>query len=374
LAKLKIACYSDIHHHEYTNGVTGQDVADVEAAFTDLCVKENVDIWVFGGDRFLSRNPLDVSRKNADTALRQRAEMNPQYQPGIMLVGNHDRWTKSQYSGHNLYVVGLHEIPGVTVLEKLSTHTEHVNGCTITFTAIPAGHKVSPPGIVPDPKADFNICLFHDITKGCKFTNGIVAPEGVDIGLLDVRGFDLVLGGDNHQRQDLGFKNTIGLYIGAPLWHNWGDLGSERGFLIVELETGKTPVYRWVESKAPKFIKEEHRISNDSDFPGILSAVGTRWTNNIVRLTLSGPPTALNGIQVPKLQEKFTKATGARQVKINTKYDEQEIQVPETGPIARDDGEEWKNFLNFKKSEFAGMDIDKIEKMGLDIIVEADNA
>lgn len=370
---VRIGAYSDIHHHEYTNGVVGADVVGVESEFTNLIIDKKCDLWVFGGDRFLSRNPLDASRLYADSSLRSRTNTGI---PGVVLVGNHDRWTKSQYSNHNLYVVDLHNINGVTVLDKACTHTEVLkDGTTITFHAVPAGHKVTESSLVPDPNADFNIILFHDIIKGCKFTNGIVAPEGVDAGLLDLPGFDIVLGGDNHQRQILDFKNTVGLYIGAPMQHNWGDAGSERGYLIVELEKGKKPKFEWVDSSAPRFIKEEHRIENDAELQTLLANVGGRWVNNVVRLTLTGSPEALGGLQLPKLQEKFAKATQARQVKITTKYDEQKVIVPVIDTTrVRDDGQEWRDFVNFKKPELSGLDVDRIQQMGLDYIIDADNS
>jgi DNA repair exonuclease SbcCD nuclease subunit len=367
---IRICAYTDIHHHEYTNGLTGEDVEAVEQEFSDLVVARKADLWVFGGDRFLSRNPQDISRKRADSALTARSKLQT---PGIMLVGNHDRWAKSPWSGHNLYIVDLHQLPNVSVLDTVTKHTTNINELTIAFHAVPAGHKIQPPGLVPDPNADFNIVLFHDIVKGCKFTNGIEAPEGVDSGLLDVKGFDIILGGDNHQRQNLNFKNTIGLYVGAPLQHNWGDVGSERGFLIVDLFSNKTVKYEWIESKAPRFLKEEFTINSDMDLPGIIQSINTRWANNIVRATLCGPSTVLSGLQIPKLQDKFLQVTKARQIKLDTQYTDKPIEALVSSISARDDQTEWFSYLELKKAELLGLDIDKIKEMGLKYIIEADH-
>lgn len=368
---IRFACYSDIHHHEYTNGVTGDDVERMEQEFTDLCKEVGAHFWIFGGDRFLSRNPLDISRKRADTALKNRRG------EGIVLVGNHDRWTKSPHSGHNMYVVGLYDIPNIFVFDKIGGYHQIYNGCKVAFHALPAGHKASPTSFVFNHDTDFNICLFHDIVKGSKYTNGIVAPEGISPGLLDLPEFAIVLGGDNHQPQDLGLTNTLGVYIGAPMQHNWGDVGSDRGYLIVDLWNDNGKITRKIEyrpSSSPRFLREEIRLSNDEDLSNFVTSIGSRWKNNIVRITFTGLPDMLAGLELTRLQSKLLHASGARQVKATTKYDEQQTTIPDQGVTARDDGQEWKDFLNFKKPELAGLDIDRLAELGLEYIIDADNS
>jgi DNA repair exonuclease SbcCD nuclease subunit len=375
---LRIAAYSDIHHHEYSNGITGDDVRAVENEFTNLLNMNNVDVWIFGGDRFLSRNPLDRSRMFADFALRHRND-NTKCSQAIMLVGNHDRWYKNQYSGHNMYIVDLlGDLRNVIVVDKA------IKACTpifksdlsivnLSYACLPSGHKPPPNfNIIEYPEADFNICLFHDIVRGSRFSNGTTAPDGLDKNILDYKAFDLVLGGDNHEPQDLDLQNTYGIYIGAPMQHNWGDSGSKRGFWIIDLyknddgSTGRE--VKFIKSSAPEFIKEEISITSDDDLIKFMSTIGDRWRNNIVKLTLTGLQAALTGIRPPQLQDKLKSLTGARQVKVIINFIEQKVEISTSLATICDDSQEWADFVNFKKPELAGLDVDRIKKLGLDFI------
>lgn len=370
---VRFAAYSDIHHHEYTNGVTGDDIEALEDEFTEFVQEHNAHAWIFGGDRFLARNPQDISRKRADAAIRKRSKLGI---PGIMLVGNHDRWTKSPYSGHNLYVVGLHTIPNTYVLDKRMVFCEVINGCKVAFHAVPAGHKVHDGRFVFDKDLDFNVCLFHDILKGSRYTNGILAPEGITPGLLDMPEFSVVLGGDNHQPQDLDLHWTRGVYIGAPAQHNWGDVGSDRGFITVDLFRDGDTVTREIKfypSKASKFLREEVKLKSDADLSEFVSKLGDRWKNNIIRVVFTGTSEVLSSLVLPQIQDKLVAASGARQVKAGVEFDELKVEIPTTTSSIRDDGAEWKAFVNFKKTDLAGFDIERLEKLGLDYIIEADN-
>jgi DNA repair exonuclease SbcCD nuclease subunit len=379
---IKIGCYSDIHHHEYSNGVTGADVEAVEDEFLALCQKEQVDFWVFCGDRFLSRNPQDISRRRADAALKKKAESGI---PGIVLVGNHDRWTKSPHSEHNYYNISMYpnDLKGIHIMDEISQITLLAKNRAVNFYAIPAGHKAENAQFKIN-KNNLNICLFHDIVKGSVYTNGITAPEGVDPGYLDVPDFDIVLGGDNHQPQDLHFTNTTGYYIGAPMQHNWGDYGTKRGYLFLECPLNEPIITRYVESSAPKFLKEEVELKSDDDLTNFMKNLGTRWQNNIVRVTFAGKSNVLAGIQVPKLNDKLLAASKARLVHTSIEHQTMVVGAQSIGlqvsfgtptaivhPPTPD--QEWREYINFKSADFAGLDVKRVEQIGIDLIIEADN-
>lgn len=373
---IKFACYSDIHHHEYANGIAGDDVVAVEKEFLELCLKEKVDFWVFGGDRFLSRNPLDVSRRNADLALKEKAESGI---PGIILIGNHDRWTKSPHSGHNLYNISIYQndLPNISVLERSGQLTMRIKDSVVQFHAIPAGHKPHDIKLNMSNSADFRICLFHDILRGCRFTNGIVAPEGLEPSVLDLKEFDIVLGGDNHQPQDLNFRNTIGRYIGAPMQHNWGDVGSERGYLLVTLTVdadGNRSCYtNFIHSSAPKFIQQEWQVDDVALISNMASGVSPWWGNNIVRLTIKGKSSVLAGLNPTALSDKLRTITRARSVRtvLNIESEEQQF-VPYAKTITPAD--EWNEYLVYKRKDFDGLDINRVKALGLKYIIEGDNS
>jgi DNA repair exonuclease SbcCD nuclease subunit len=364
LTSIKFLAYSDIHHHEYTNGITGDDIYAVEVEALQLMRKHNVDFWLFGGDRFLSRNPLDITRARADAAFKEK---NDEGIPGYLLVGNHDRWTKSPHSGHSMGHVYRYttDLKNLHLMDNRDVYRFNIKGRNIAIHAVPAGHSMEEVPFKFDENDDINICFFHDIIKGCRYHNGAVALEGLSPKLVDDPRFMLVLGGDNHQFQQLPITKTNGYYIGAPCQHNWGDIGSKRGFLLVEI-IGDSITVTHIESSAPQFIKTESKIKEIEEL--INWAVENRPTliNNIVKLTVTCPYELLHGLDLPKWESKLTQLSGARFVRVKFIFETKTVQHDEIKK--KSDEEEWIDFTNFKASELDGLDLAIVQKLGLDLI------
>lgn len=371
MKKVEILAYSDIHFHQYANGVTIQDVVDVENQIIQIAKDRSPDIIIFCGDRYLSRNPTTETMLAAMKSLRRVASLGIQV---IILVGNHDRATKSPYSEHSFGIVPLFssEMPNVTVLDKLGS-IRHVTDTDVTveFHSIPAGHKLTDADLAVH-RADFRVALFHDIVRGSKYVNGMAAPEGVSPALLDKSIYNLVLGGDNHQPQDLDFTNTRGLYIGAPLQHNWGDYGSERGCVYVTLLDDSVNVER-IQLKYPIFVKDEAVINSDKDIQDFIANIGDKWKNNIVKCTLTGRADVFSGLQVSKLHDKLKAKTGARSIKLNFEHVVEVLlltAIKNTGTPT----DEWLDYVRSKSEEFTEVNRKKLEAIGTEIILDADRS
>lgn len=371
MKKVEILAYSDIHFHQYANGVTIQDVVDIENQVIDIAKERNPDFIVFCGDRYLSRNPTTETMLAAMKSLRRVASLGINV---VILVGNHDRATKSPYSEHSFGIVPLFssEMPNVAVLDKLgSARYVTDTGATVEFHSIPAGHKLTDADL-DTHRADFRVALFHDIVRGSKYVNGMVAPEGVSPAILDKSIYNLVLGGDNHQPQDLDFANTRGLYIGAPLQHNWGDYGSERGCVYATISDGKVDVER-IPLKYPVFVKEEAVVNSDKDIQDFMDGIGDKWKGNIVKCTLTGRADVFSGLQVSKLHDKLKAKTGARSIKLNIEHI---VEVPLLTVIKNTGAptDEWLDYIRSKSEEFTEVNRKKLEAIGTEIILDADRS
>lgn len=371
MKSIEILAYSDIHFHQYANGITIQDVVDVENQIIKIADTRRPDFIVFCGDRYLSRNPTTETLNAAMKSLRRLSLLGIEI---IVLVGNHDRATKSPYSEHSFGIVPLFnsELANVTILDKLQAKRAVApSGTVVEFHAIPAGHKLTDADL-PVNSADFRIALFHDIVRGSKYTNGMVAPEGVNPSLLDRGIYNLVLGGDNHQPQDLDFTNTRGLYIGAPLQHNWGDYGSERGCVYVTLTETDTQVDR-IKLAYPTFVKESVVINSDDDIQDFLKSVGDKWKGNVVKCTLVGRASVFSGLQASKLHEKLMAITGARSIKLSIEH---VSEVPLLTAIKKTGtpSDEWLDYVRSKSEEFIDVDRSKLEALGTEIILDADRS
>ena len=226
---IKLIAYSDIHHHEYTNGIVEQDVVDVERSIAELVKSTDSDIVIFGGDRFQSRNPTDYVKYSADKSFSELAAIG---KPIIALVGNHDRSTKNNESHHSLKSIELLNHKNVIIAAKIDIPTVNVRGHTIEFYCIPAGHvpDMAVFGSARITRSDdcYKICLFHDMLDGCLTAGGTMfAGNNELVKFLNYHQFDIVIGGDNHRGQVLYYSNSDNMvvYAGAPMQHTRNDAG-----------------------------------------------------------------------------------------------------------------------------------------------------
>ena len=371
---IRFLAYSDIHHHEYQNGLTGGDVSNVEDQITDLCVQHKVDFWIFGGDRFISRNPLDITKRRADQAIKKRNDLGI---PGYMMVGNHDQYTKNPYSDHTMGYIRDYpkDLPNICVMDARNRYAVPVRRLSeiiyVCIHAVPAGHSIEESPFEFSPYADFNICLFHGIVRGSAYQNGTIAQDGLRASLFDDERFHMVLGGDNHKRQALkGLSHTMGLYIGAPMQHNWGDVDDDRGCLLIDLEKDENGhIIRDIKVcplRYPKFVLTETRIESDKDMIDQIGENINEWHGNIIRWNISGVGKVLDGIKVSDWEAMVRTKAAARGVKIKLEYDQSEyIQTP-IPVVSQTD--EWRQFLAAKGGDIKDLDLQELERVGLEYI------
>lgn len=101
-------------------------------------------------------------------------------------------------------------------------------------------------------KSKTNVLLFHNSVLGCKHI-GWTCDDGLEPEEV-CEGFDWVLSGHFHDTQRFG-PDGIGMYMGAPMHHHFGDVGRPAGFWVFNFNDkikGKRSE-EWIESNAPKF-------------------------------------------------------------------------------------------------------------------------
>jgi DNA repair exonuclease SbcCD nuclease subunit len=384
MIELRGICYSDIHHDVWDNGLTEADLEAIEDQVIEEAANHKAHLLINCGDWTQLRNPPHSIRAKVSDHLKRKAKLNI---PTICLIGNHDREVKNAQSGHVLMHVPFFEesLPNVLVLDERRRYDLDPSiydiPMVVAFHALPAGQSVETvPFIFPDKdKVDFNICLFHDMVKGSLQQNGIPSEHGLDPAILDRPEFDLVLGGDNHRHQDLGFKNTQGYYVGAPCQHNFGDVNNERGivrFTIFKDGDMRMANIELIPTKAPKFMHVKLVIWNSTDLDNLMpTATGFglqgKFANNIVQVTLTGDAALLSKVKNSKLETDLLKAWGARRVKVTS---DPTIVVREMVPELRDTKspeDDWKAYIRSGKLELEGCDPDQIIAMGAEVLYES---
>ncbi len=368
---LYFIAYSDIHYHHYTNGVRLEDVAAVEEQILDSAIRLGADFILFGGDRYMSRNPMYEAALMSDTMLKKISESGI---PFYALVGNHDRLTKNDFKMHTMSHVGMYskDLPNITIMDQRKVYRlETKTGNIVDIHAVPAGHE--PKDFVISPDADWNICVFHGIILGSWYHNGTQAQEGLSVSSFDKKGFDLVLAGDNHKYQKIvGLSDCEGYYIGAPMQHNWGDEGSDRGYMWGSLsklgDAASTTItaHSLAHTVAPRFMKVSWKADTIEQLIFAATEGIDDWADNIIKLTIFGPSDLLNDLDLDQWKTKLTASAKARTIDIKLSYDTT-VSAPNTsGPMS--DADEWKTFLATKSGDMDKVDVAYVEKLGLKYI------
>ena len=366
---INFVAYSDIHYDNYSNGVTLQDVYNVDAEIRDYIKDTKPDFWLFGGDRFLSRNPYDIVRQFADVALKEKNDVAGKKPscgiPGIITIGNHDQADKKLNSTHTCGHVKFYpnDLNNIKVLDTCRTYVLNIDGIEVCIHAVPAGQiELYKPDTAK--KHDYDICVFHDMLIGSKMTNGSKAITGFDRSKLDISFFDAVIGGDVHTHQDLNFHNTKAFYIGAPMQHNWGDKNDIRGFIHVTLDKQVVNL-KHIESRSPKFKDFNIQIDKIEDLLTWVQASKSSLNNNVIKIVIQTSNLNLSGIKISQWQDKLTEVSGARQIKLITRFINTTIQTQQT---AKPDTIEWQEYVAATGINTAGLDTQVLINKGLEFI------
>lgn len=364
--------YSDIHYHHYTNGLNLEDVAAVEDEMLQRAIDRKVDMILFGGDRFMSRNPMYEAALLSDRMLKKISDSGI---PLYILVGNHDRLTKNDFKMHTMSHVRMYakDLPNVTIMDKRAVYCLRTSsGMKVAIHAVPAGHE--PNDFVVDKNFDFHICMFHGLILGSLYGNGTLVETGLSVSSFDKKGFNAVLGGDNHTRQEIkGLTDCRGIFIGAPMQHNWGDEGAKRGFVYGTVTKAEWyPIGRdefnweWIDSNSPKFMKVSW-VADGMEQLTFAAKEGTMdWKNAIVKLSIAGPSDMLNGIDIYQWKSMLLKLSEARSVDIKLQYETTVSKSANVGSIS--DTDEWLSFLATKSADLDKVDVAYVEKLGLKYI------
>lgn len=246
---MKILFFSDGHIGEYTEGnvdpATGYNTRLLDTLHVwdwalRLATEREVDQVVFGGDRFRSNRPPAWMRDLADAKL---AAFGREGIPIACLLGNHDLYDRvgrfNSWDGAKVW----NSDPSLNIFDQPAA----LHGGGVTFHFLPYGfykvpHKVNP--------LDCNILVFHDNVIGMSSYGGKqIAQDGIQPEEIDRPEFFMALGGHVHLRQELPFRNTIGVHIGSPLERfEDGDQGPKGALLV---DTARGPEIEFIRSPLP---------------------------------------------------------------------------------------------------------------------------
>ncbi len=362
----KFLVYSDIHHDVYSNGLTLDDTIGVEDQITKFAKDSNIKDVVFLGDWYRATNPLQQVIKAAEAAWKRRSDLGVRT---YVLVGNHDRETKSANSRHAFAAADIFEqdLSRVCVVDKLNTIPipDYEEDTLLVF--IPTGHHTQIDDnfvakVNEERKRRKVIVLFHDLMSGCRVPSGMI-NSGLNPKIFDKFKPDLILGGDNHTHQLLEhLTGYASMYLGAALQHNWGDRDQNRGFWCVNI--GENITFEFIPSNTPKFIKIVVDANTESQaIMNVLSKIPQN-ESNILDITLLG---ATKEIQA--YVEKNVASCSNRPIRVSINKEPQKSKIDMSNLTTSED--KWRAYVESDTTNSAGLDAKLLVEMGGQMLLRA---
>ena len=283
----------------------------------------SIDLTVFCGDLFESRGRVHVQTFNET---RTAIEMLAQEATLIMVTGNHDQANREG---------DVHALESFRDFCIVVDEPEWVDLNGATLLAVPYcddAEKVQEALALPCPKQRAEnipaICVMHHGLDGAKYGDlEFVVRDPVKLDALDPKRFMFTAVGHYHYPQELA-PNVA--YVGATHQHTWGDVGQDRGVIILDTDTGDWK--RVTIGGAPRFLV--------ADWPGGRRQFPWPYSNaegNFVRVRV---PAGTSESKVASFRKSLEKA-GARWIGFETVGGEvaRETRLETTNQSLEDMGE-----------------------------------
>ncbi len=251
---MKYAVLSDIHAHAWslfattnTDGVNSRlriVLDEIERAAKMLLAEGGKDM-IIAGDIFHTRGTIDPEVLNP---VRQTLEKIRKSGITIFIIpGNHD--LKSADTKELSSAVQNLQIRSDTAnIGEIHVINQPIVHFGFAFVPWRANNELLLKDIAELSKGALSKTRDLFIHAGIDGVLSGVPGSGLTSDVLADYGFRRVFAGHYHNHKDM----SRGVYsIGATTHHNWGDVGTRAGFLMVEESTSEVTFH---DSKAPKFV------------------------------------------------------------------------------------------------------------------------
>ena len=323
---MKYIVYADIHHDEHAaKCLTLKDTIEIERQLFQRAADGGFDFVIFGGDRFLKREPKDEIKVRADLGLLEGLV---KQKPGFAyfhLVGNHDRvdntlgWHTAVSLGTQMKTLLIS--PGVMT----SPGTYNAVDLPVMIHALPAGFQFDASKYALSLTENLNLFVFHDIVRGATSDaeGKHVFTEGIPISDFDLPEFDRVYAGDIHVPQTFSTKNTKGGYVGAVLQRTRADSNQARGWLEVNAERVNDKWTFKTEFVPTRnfFTRLAFHVNDATTYAELTAQIDDQWvTDQAVEVRLAGSKANVDRLADEPLWQNYTDVVLARRFDILREY------------------------------------------------------
>lgn len=234
MIRSRVAIFSDLHLGLYGNS---SDWHDIALAWADWIVVElkakRIKTILFLGDFFHNRTEISVQTVHIASEIIAKFKDFDMY----MIVGNHDAYYKNRADVHSLGLLKGH--PNLTIIDEPLEMTAF--GKTLAF--IPWNSPV---------ECSVDYLFGHFEIESFKMNNYTVCSHGLSpVELTKNNG--MVFSGHFHNRHSKKYGKGEIHYVGNTFHMDFSDVGNDRGYHILDIETGELEFFK--NHTSPEFIK-----------------------------------------------------------------------------------------------------------------------
>lgn len=291
-------------------------------SLVDFAAKEAVDLVIFAGDAFKTRDPSPTHQREFARRIRHLAHV--LRIPTFLLVGNHDLPNVAGHA-HAIEIFQTLDVENVWVARRPGIHRIDTRHGVVQIIALPwvtrsallareefknlsldEIHQLmlsklenliqGPAGLVSELDSALpTILVAHGTVQGAVYGSERNIMLGRDLvlplSLMRHPAFDYVALGHIHKHQCLAEDPPI-VYCGSLERIDFGEAEERKGFVLVELDRGKAQ-WRFVPVNARRFITLHVRADGEDPTRQVLNAIAAHPIQDaVVRLTIQTTPQA----------------------------------------------------------------------------------
>lgn len=304
----------------------------------DTAIKENVDVFIFAGDAYKTRDPSPTQQRGFGERIKKITKAGI---PVIMVVGNHDT-PNALGKANTLDIYSALEIDNVWVLRKPELLKVPTKSGNLQVIAAPWLHKndLSKLGdLLPSlyEKIDTSLPVVlaghlevEGSTYGSEKGMAILGEGIVPLSLLTDKRLNYVALGHIHKYQVLS-QNPPVLYSGSPERIDFGEEKEDKGVVLISVEDKKTS-YQFIPTSCRQFLTVKIALLGSDQNPTqtILDEIGKYDVKDkIVRILIDIPAGLDKNVEVDKIKKSLAPAHFIAGISRNIERKEREklIQV-----------------------------------------------
>lgn len=333
---MKLLHFSDIHigmenysRHDPQTGLSTRllDFFHTFDFIVETALKEDVDVVIFSGDAYKTRDPNPTQQKGFGERIKKLAKK----VPVVLAVGNHDT-PNAQGKANTLDIYSALEIDNVRVSRQPEYFIIPTQAGQLQVVTLPWLHKNEYKtvgeqlNLLYDKITDDSpaILVGHAEVAGAEYGSekGMAIENDVTIplSLLQDKRLSYVALGHLHKHQVLSKPQDLPLvvYAGSPQRIDFGEEKEEKGICLVEI-TQKSGIknrqfdcqFRFIPTNARKFLTINVDLKSDDPNPTqtIIKKIDTQdISDKVVRLIINIPAECKEEIQMDKVKKALSSA------------------------------------------------------------------